>query len=628
MKDSLNFLEKKARASLTPTENLTVSECAQKYRWVSSGVSSLSGQWRNENSPYLVEIMDRFSDDDTRELIVMKAARMGLTEVINNVILWSVKIRPAQMLYVQQTVELGERYSKDILKPLIRDNPCLNEKMGDKNIEGEDQTISQKVFPGGNLTIIGAKSPSGFRMVAKKLNFIDDYDGCPSDVAGEGDPWDLMKRRSSTFWDRKNAAISSPTVEGISKIDKLWKNSDQRRFFLPCLKCSTLQWLKWKQLIWGTDFETHYECENCKHPIHEDQKFDWLQLGKWQSTARSYNIGYHISELYSTQTKWQDMVDTFIKAKKAGSEALKTFITTGLGEPWVEKGVRINHENLLLRRENYDERQLPPKVCVLVAGADVQDDRIEMEVLGFGLGYESWSIDYRVFEGDPGRSEIWKRVHEYLLRQWSHPAGVTLRISRTCIDSGGHNTDQVYKFCKPRSIIGVFAIKGGSHGDPAIAKRSKSNKLKCILYTLGVDKIKALHYSRLNILEPGEGYCHFPMRYGDEYFKGLTSEKCTIQKDKKGNDVSVWTKIRARNEPLDCRVYAIAACELGNFDFLKLYKRIKLQSRGKLTETVTKKEAMDHVEQKILEEIRGRRAEKVSEIINNSSKGIEKLISG
>ena len=285
-----------------------------------------------------------------------------------------------------------------------------------------------------------------------------------------------------------------------------------------------------------------------------------LQRGEWRAESVSNGIaGFHLNELYSPWRRWAEVVDDFLLAKK-NPETLKTFVNTSLGETWEESGEQVDDDVLFNRRESYT---VPDEVQVLTCGVDVQDDRIEAEVVGWREGQESWGIEYRVIYGDPAQKEVWDHLDQFLQKTYQNENGDVLKISSTCIDTGGHHTQITYDFIKPRQLRRIFAVKGvGGAGRPIVSspshKRTGQNKRPVDLFTIGTDDAKGLIYSRLKLIEPGPGYCHFPMTYDQEFFAQLTAEKI-VTKYRKGFPYKEWVKTRPRNEALDNRVYSLAA---------------------------------------------------------------------
>ena len=225
---------------------------------------------------------------------------------------------------------------------------------------------------------------------------------------------------------------------------------------------------------------------------------------------------------------------------------------------------------LFNRRELYDA-EVPEDVLVLTAGVDVQDDRFEIEVVGWGVGKESWGIRYQKIYGDMLKEQVWNDLDQFLLTPFCKKDGTTLFIMAACIDSGGHHADQVYRFAKERWERRVWAIKGkGGQEVSYIRNPSKNNRVKAPLFIIGVDAGKSILFQRLRHAVRGPNYCHFPMNeeagYDAFYFKGLTSEQMVVR-HRKGRPVIAWElkdRRYKRNEPLDLRNYATAALEIAN----------------------------------------------------------------
>jgi phage terminase large subunit GpA-like protein len=196
---------------------------------------------------------------------------------------------------------------------------------------------------------------------------------------------------------------------------------------------------------------------------------------------------------------------------------------------------------------------------VLTAGVDVQGDRLELAVKGWGRGEESWLVLWEQLFGDPGRPDVWQLLEQRLTRAWAMANGQQLRIQACCIDSGGHHTEHVYRFVAPRQSRRVYAVKGLSQpGRPLLGRPSRSNKQRVRLFPVGTDSAKDLIYARLKIGQPGPGYFHFPTAVDVEYFLQLTAEK-VVTRFLKGRPYRSYEKIRPRNEALDLEVYATAA---------------------------------------------------------------------
>ena len=517
--------------------------------------------------------MDAFNDPRVETIVVQKAARAGGTEVINNIIGYCIDYDPCPILYVQTSESEGKKYSRNILKPMLEETPVLIGKMNLSTSEIERNTILHKDYPGGNLTIIGGQSPKGFRMLAKRVVICDDVDGMKGDVGGEGDPIKLAKRRASTYppGQRKLIIISTPTIKGLSRIEREMVGSDYRKYHVPCPECGALQTLEWGYLKWNREdlpASVHYECAYCKAKIKNYQKLDMLRKGEWIAAEEFHGkAGFFLNGLYSTFIPWEDAVNDFLGSKDSPPE-LKVFVNTFLAETWEDEAESVSYAPLLERRE-VEAVEIPAGVLALTCGVDVQGDRIEGEIVGWGEGDESWGIEYFIIRGDPSQPAVWQELDEARIKKDFNQAGKKMPILMTLIDSGGHHTDRVYQFVRSKQVRKpwrVRAAKGSNiYGKPIIGEISKTEvmrKRKVFLHIIGTDTAKAHIYGLLKISEPGPGFCHFPKTYDDEFFRQLTAEKI-VTKYERGFKKRVWQKKPGdRNEALDCRVYALAAWRL------------------------------------------------------------------
>lgn len=573
---------------LSPPPKLTVSQWADQYRMLSAESSAEPGKWRTDRAPYQREILDAASDAETETIVIMSSAQIGKTELLNNTIGYYVDYDPAPIMVVMPTVDLAKTYSKKRLAPVIRDTPTLKEKIKEAKTRDSDNTILEKGFPGGYIALVGANSPVGLSSRPIRILLADEVDRFPVSAGAEGDPLSLAEKRTKTFWNKKKIYVSTPTEKGISRIEKEFSNSTQEEWCLPCPVCGQYQPLKWEQIKFkrveptsSNVKDVFMECEFCKEQFTE---FEWkanMNKGKWMAQnkkATKRKRGFHLNALASPWERWEDIVKQFLEAKK-DKETLKTWVNTFLGEAWEDQeGETLEHEVLLKRRETYN-CQLPEEVLIITAGVDIQDDRLEIEVVGWGKDKESWGIEYKKIYGNPEQQQIWDELDQYLSSSFFYEDGNSLNIACTCIDTGGHFTNEVYKFIKPREIRRIFGIKGYAGFDrPVIGKPSKSNREKINLFPIGVDVLKDKVYERLKINFEGPGYCHFPIEsekgYDEEYFKSLCSEK-KIMRYVKGVPKFQWVQKRKRNEGLDLRNYASAALEILNPNFEILEKMRK-----------------------------------------------------
>lgn len=555
---------------------MTLSEWADQYRMLSAESSAEPGHWHTSKAPYQKEIMDAIGDPHVRKVVIMSAAQIGKTDAfILNTIGYYMDYAPAPILVMQPTLEMGQTFSKDRLAPMLRDTPRLSEKVDVKSRDSGN-TILKKNFPGGHITIVGANSPTGLASRPIKVLLADEVDRYPSSAGTEGDPLSLAEKRQTTFWDKKTVMVSTPVIKGHSRIETEYNQSTMEEWNVPCPVCGALQPLKWSNIKFDPNDlskEILYHCDFCGE---ERNEFEWKKhcdKGKFIAAHPGAKArGFHLNTLASTFCSWRDVVEKFLTAHEqlaqGNPEGMKVWTNTELGETWEEKGEQIEDTALTSRREVY-EAQIPENVLILTAGVDTQDNRFAIEIVGWGVGYESWGIRYQQIYGDMDGETVWNELDEMLNTVFYKQDGTALKIMAACIDSGGHHTTQVYRFCKERTERKVWAIKGkGGYDVPYVRNPTMNNRVKTPLFIIGVDQGKATIYQRLRHATKGPNYCHFPINselgYDNEYFKGLTAEKM-ITRFRKGRAVSEWVlkdESYKRNEPLDCRNYATAAVEL------------------------------------------------------------------
>jgi phage terminase large subunit GpA-like protein len=562
---------------LKPPPRLTLSQWADMYRMLSPENSAEPGRWHTEKAPYQREIMDAIGDQHTRKVVIKSAAQIGKTAMLMNMLGYYMHYYPSPVLVMQPTLDMAQTFSKDFLAPMLRDTPVLSNLVDSKS-RYSGNTILKKNFPGGHVTIVGANSPASLASRPIKVLLADEVDRYPASAGTEGDPLLLGQKRQTTFWDKKTVIVSTPTLKASSRITTEFEASSKEEWNVPCPCCGHYQPLVWERLVFDSEDTTKpimYKCERCGELSGE---YDWKKAAqRGHFVAENDNVevrGFHLNTLASNFCSWKEVVDKFLVAnelsKQGDHEKLKTWVNTDLGEAWEEPGTTIDDTSLVNRREIY-EAEVPDEVLILTAGVDVQDDRFEVEVVGWGVGKESWGIRYQKIYGDLMSERVWSDLDQFLLQTFQKLDGSKLPITSVCIDSGGHHTNEVYKFTKERWERRVWAIKGkGGQDVPYIRDPSKNNRAKTPLFIIGVDAGKSLIYQRLKHETKGPNYCHFPLNeeagYTEEYFKGLTAEQMVVR-FRKGRPTIMWEikdPKQKRNEPLDLRNYATAALEITN----------------------------------------------------------------
>lgn len=552
------------RRGLAPEPPLTVSAWADAQRMLPETASE-PGPWRTDRTPYLRDVMDALSASSRVERVVfMKGAQLGATEAGLNWVGYVVSNAPGLMLYVMPTTESARRNVRTRIDPLIESTPIVRDRVTKARSRDPGNTATLKSFAGGQIAFVGANSAVGLRSTPARYLFLDEVDGFPHDADGEGDPVALAIQRTVTFRGRRKIfMVSTPTVEGASRIAKAFDESDKRRFLVPCPRCGAFQALRWPQVRWEEDNRggAWYQCEHCGDAIYERHKPRMLSQGEWRATAAGdgRTAGFHLSALYSPFETWAEIAVEH-GAVYRDPPRLQTWVNLKLGEPFEDRTAQIPEPARLMARAESWGADVPDGVVVITGGVDVQQDRLECEIVGWGTREESWSLEYHALAGNPADGDVWARLDAILTAARRRRDGRRMRVMAAAVDTGNWSKT-VYDFATPRHGRQVWAIKGSSvRGAPIWPRRpSRPKPGRPPLYMVGVDAAKEVIMARLAIEEPGPGCCHFPVDRDLDYFKMLTAER-SVRKFVKGVAVREWTKAAfARNEALDCRVYALAA---------------------------------------------------------------------
>jgi phage terminase large subunit GpA-like protein len=572
---------------IRPDPDLTVSDWADRHRWLASRASAEPGRYRTARTPYMREIMDALSPGHRAQRIVfMKAAQVGATEAGNNWIGFAIHQAPGPMLAVQPTVELAKRNSRQRIDPLIEESAALRERVKPARSRDAGNTMLSKEFAGGILIMTGANSAVGLRSTPARYIFLDEVDAYPASADEEGDPVSLAEARSLTFAHRRKVfLVSTPTIRGVSRIEREYEASDQRRFFVPCPHCGEMQWLTFERLRWekGRPETATYHCEACEQPIAEHHKTAMLEAGEWRATATAadpHTVGYHLSALYSPVgwLSWERIARAW-EAAQGSDEAMRAFRNTILGETWMESGEAPDWQRLADRREAWKPGTVPAGGLILTAGADVQKDRIEVDVWAWGRGLESWLVDHIVLEGGPGDTACWRGLTDLLGRTWMHEGGTPMTLARLAVDTG-FETSAVYGWARQVGFAQVAPVKdvegfnraspvsGPTYVDATVA--GKRLRRGARLWTVAVSTFKAETYRFLRQDRPTReeveagaafppGTIHLPDWADGEWLKQLTAEQLVTVHNRRGFARLEWQKLRERNEALDDRAYARAA---------------------------------------------------------------------
>lgn len=597
------------RATLKPSPRRSLTEWADEFRRLSARAAAQPGRWKTAAVPMALGPSEAVTDPRVRTISVMAPTQEFKTELLLNAGGYYVHQDPAPILWVLPTVNLAESFTKDRLDPVVDETPCLTDIAPAKKSRSSDRTLDRIAFEtGAVIDIVGANSPTDLASRPKRIVLADEIDKFPPSAGKEGDPLALAEERQSTFWNAKSIRACSPTLRGFSRIGREYEMSDQRKLYLRCPHCEAPQTLTFDRVRWDKDEEGEHlpetagiVCKGCGtvwseadrrtaiQSIVDEPDFGWRQTkpfkccgeehkplkwegeGHWNEKGEALcptcgtpgvpvrHAGFNSSKLYSLTQSLPDTVRKFLAAK-GDISTLQVFTNTQLAELWEESGVAIDPESLLGRRESYGPDDIPLGAMVLTAGVDVQDNRLELEVVAWGAGRESWGVEYHVLYGDPSQDQVWHELDQILLRNYRRADGAQMRIQAAAIDSGGHHTERVYAFTRPRLGRRVYAIKGdGGPAKPIWPKRASKSRSANTLFMVGTNAASDQIYGDLRVKSPGAGYCHFAAEYDETFFRQLLAERL-VRRRVNGADVRAYECPKGtRNEAHDCRRYALAA---------------------------------------------------------------------
>ena len=575
---------KRSLSHIRPPEKVTPVEWAEDHVRIPAG-NALPGLVRMRNAPFQAEPLNMVARADCREITLMWSAQTGKTFVQLMAMGYFIDHDPQAQMMLQPSQGDLQTWLSAKFDPMIEHSDSLSSKVIAPRSRGGVNNQRMKQYPGGALMFAWSGSPKTMRGRSAPKIFADEIDGYERTI--EGDPIALIKKRSATFGDsRLIFKTSTPTFKGASAIETSYLEGDRRRWFVDCPHCNHAQTLQWSNVQWTKDGagehlpeSARYVCDGCGAAWSEAERIRAISTGRWIAERPfAGHASFHLPEMASLFIRLPDLVHSFLKAKRDND--MQTFVNVSLAETWDEAGAQHDPDLLYARRERYEAR-VPADCSVLVAGVDVQDDRLEASVWGFGGedGAESWAITHEVLRGDPGQKELWQRLDEFLETEFEHESGARLRIAAAGIDSGGHYTTEVYKYCKARAGRRLYALKGSSQrGAPIVGRPTNRNAVGADLFAAGTDAAKELIFRRLAITDPQQkGYIHLPRGEAlidAEFCAQLTAEK-RITTYKNGFPFLIYKKTRPRNEALDCLVYAMVTLEILRPNFVAIAAKLQ-----------------------------------------------------
>lgn len=572
-------------AGVRPDPDMWVDEWAEAHMVIPKGAEP--GPYRNDRTPYAAEVMRCLSPNHPAKRVIVRAASQMLkTQCGLNWIGASIHQAPANILVLLPTLPLAKRVSSRIAD-VINAVPVLQERVASPRSRDARNTIDTKEFTGGALFITTAGSASNLAEVPARYIYGDEIDRWEGNVGGEGDPVTMAEARTSTYaLNKKIYYTSSPAVKGGSRIDVLYDQGDQRRLYLPCPHCGHRFVLEWEHIKHDEGLTRAWAvCPECAAEIEEHAKPRMLAEGEWRAHAKGdgETVSFEISALYMPVgwVSWLALCKEYGKAlqlKERGDHgSMQVFKNTRLAQSYDATEGATPWQHLKQRAEPYPLRLAPRGALCLTAAVDTQPNRLELLIIGWGVGLERWVVDYVVLWGSPSEDAVWNELDKILATPIQHESGRYLAIEAAFIDSGGHNTQDVYEYTRNRKHRRIFAIKGASKPNRPIVSgkpskvdvnwRGRTERQGAELWFIGTDVAKDWIYNRYK-LKAGPGALHFSVDLDDVFYQGATAES-KVTKYRRGFPYTEWVKAPgARNEPLDLLVY-----NLGAAHYLGLHKK-------------------------------------------------------
>jgi phage terminase large subunit GpA-like protein len=603
---------------LVPPPDLLPSVWAEKNIMIPVG-NAKPGPIRFDNAPPQRGMIDVIKEPGIRRVSYRLPAQFGKTTIQQCIIGYFIAHEPKSQIFVQPTQGDVQTFQETKLRPMLDANPVIRSKMA--KARGRDGVNNSRIisYIGGWLMFAWAGSTRTLRGRSAPITHADEIDGF--ETTPEGDPGELLAQRAASFGDEAlRTESSTPTITDASRIDTGFEEGDQRRYLVPCPHCEEPQDLKWENVTWQgrkstciddaeEDLEQEhfpetaaYVCECCGALWNDGERIAAIrtaeQKGYGWTASKPFrgHASFTATEMASVFRRMRHIVQSYLDKLVLGD--LQSFVNVSLAQTYAEKGEKADPTGLMARAEDY-RAEVPMGGLYLTAGIDMQQDRLEVEVVAWGVGEESWSIGYWVLWGDPLAGDVWTDLDELLASTFQHESGAVMAISSACLDTGGTSgyTQAAYEYGKGKTGRRLFLVKGvGGWGRPIVEKpqrkQSGKNARKVDLFLVGTDEAKLIVMRRLVQTSQTGGFCHFPKDRNEEWYKQITAEKLGLRY-LKGQPIREWTKPdRARNEALDCRVYALAALKIMQPSFKRLAERYKTDAETtQKSDFLTKKPA-------------------------------------
>ena len=551
---------------LRPRERLTVSQWAEKNRVLPDG-NAIPGPWRNNVTPYLVEIMDTFGDDVVEKVIFVKPTQVGGTSAMENILGNLIDQAPAPTMIVYPSDDLAERTVDAKLEPMIKACKVLSEKYREH--------ISKKLqLKFGTMTVYlnGANSPADLASTNIRDLFLDEVDKYPGASKKEADPVSLAIERTKTYTTNRYIFMTStPTL----KTGHIWKAKEEadaeKHYFVPCPHCGQFIELKFAQIKWPSKDVVpekreraemaSYVCQACCAVITDQHKGKMLEAGRWEYVRKSAehpkSVAYWINTLYSPFTRFSEIAYEFMKSKD-DPELLQNFTNSWLAEPWEDTRLKTNADLVMERQTDVPAWELPEWTKLLTGGIDVQENCLYWTIRAWGDFMTSQNVAH-------GQALSMAEVERVMNTEFKLPSGEKMMVELALMDSGDQ-TDEVYNFCISnydwvRPCKGSSTPLQGHYRISTVDKAgSQANGMQLVIVDGG--KYKDMIAARMR-RPNGRGSWMVHKDCDLEYAEQVTAEH-KITERSKGKVIQKWDvkTSHAANHYLDCEVYAAAAADM------------------------------------------------------------------
>lgn len=573
MQSAVVVINRALMRGITPRAPVTVSEWSDANRWLSRKESPFPGPWRTARNEALREPMDALSARSTvRKVVLRFPIQFGKTAIAQSMLGYTMDHDPAPIMVCLPGEVSMQKWVDQKLNPMVEETPVVRRALKSTASRDSANRSNFKDFSGGQLYLEHAGSPARLKSSTVRKLIVDELDEFAASLRSGDDPMALLVGRTTAYpSNHQILLISTPTLAGFSRIDAEYEASDQRRYHLRCPDCGQWQALEWAGLHWDAHAtRAWYACQQCGVCIEESEKSRMLASGQWVPAFPKRPVrGYTINALYyplGMGPRWLDLVHEWMAAQ-GDAARLKTFVNDRLAEVWEDPAMRaVKDQAIRDRAEPYPLRHAPDGVLACTAGVDTQDNRLAVQITGWGPDLEAWTLDYVELMGDPASDAVWVALTELLNRPIEHALGGVIRPEAVAIDAGGHRTEDVYHYVRTRLVRRPMAIFGATQANAQLLSRGKymdvtwrgkTDKRGVVIHHVGTVRIKHWLYSRLASDADAESRAarkiHLSEELPEEYFGGLVSERYDPRKNR------FVKKPGPRNEPLDTWVYAYAA---------------------------------------------------------------------